>query len=330
MKVLLLDVDSKIPNLALMKVSSFYKKLGSEVTLKRLNYSAYRKRNQVIVDGSDFDKVFVSIIFGCNRDAIFVTGCEDQRFGGSGYNVEKKLPQAIEQCDPDYSIYPNCDTSIGFITRGCIRNCYFCIVPQKEGRLYFNQHPSEIIKHNKVRFLDNNILAYEDHKTTLQWLIDKKVKCSFNEGLDIRLINDENARLLAALNYYPSEYVFAFDGIILKPIVQKRLDILKKYITKDWKLKFFIYCEPRMDIQLDVLKRVQWCRYNKCLPYIMRSSECYESDNKDFYTDLASWCNQPPLFKKLSFVEFMNKRTKNIDRRNKSVEIYTINQTTPK
>ena len=44
------------------------------------------------------------------------------------------------------------------------------------------------------------------------------------------------------------------------------------------------------------------------LPYIMRDISCWESEHKDFYTDLAAYCNQAAMFKKLTFEEFLNKR----------------------
>ena len=36
-KILLVDVDSKIPNIALMKLSSFFKNKGKQINIKKLN-----------------------------------------------------------------------------------------------------------------------------------------------------------------------------------------------------------------------------------------------------------------------------------------------------
>ncbi|NLZ30993.1 MAG: hypothetical protein GX885_09680 [Methanomicrobiales archaeon] len=155
----------------------------------------------------------------------------------------------------------------------------------------------------------------------MQELINKKIKCQFNQGLDIRLINERNALLLSKLKYI-GEYIFAFDDVKNKKVIENKLAIVKKYITSDWRLKFYLYCHPSMDIKNDVVYRVEWCRENKVLPYLMRNRSCWESDYKGFYIDLCAWCNQPHLFKKMTFEEFMQKRTKNVNRIETNIKLY--------
>jgi len=322
-RVLLIDVDSKIPNIALMKVSTYYKSKGYVVELKKLNHSYYPKeKNQCLIDGKGYDKIFVSIIFKINRNIVRVINCKDVMIGGVGYCLHTDLPKEIKVCENDYSIYPDNDCSYGFLTRGCIRNCYFCVVPEKEGMIHKDNNIKDIVRHKKVKFMDNNILAYKGHKELLQELINKKIRCQFNQGLDIRLINDQNAELLSKLNYM-GEYIFAFDSIQDEEQVTKKLKLIKKYIKKDWKLKFYIYCNPDMNIKDDVVYRVDWCKRNKVLPYLMRDQSCWNNKNRDFYIDLCAWCNQVSFFKKITFSQFMEKRTKNITRISKSVKIYT-------
>ena len=322
MKILLVDLDSKIPNIALMKLSAFHKSKGDEVSIERFNLSGYpNNRKPTEIDAYGFDKVYISVIFDINQFRFDVRGCFDIEKGGTGYDIYKELPEEIDLLDEDYSLYPDNNSSYGFITRGCIRNCSFCFVPKKEGNLYFESSVEDIIKHKKVKFLDNNILAYDKHKEILQKLIDKKIRCQFNQGLDIRLIDEENAKLLSQMNYL-GEYIFAFDNIGIKNIIESKLKILKKYISKDWKIKMFIYCHPNMNIKDDLLFRIKWCYNNKVLPYLMRDVSCWDSKHRNFYIDLCAWCNQPSLFKKLSFREFMLKRTKNVERQKESTEIF--------
>jgi hypothetical protein len=182
-------------------------------------------------------------------------------------------------------------------------------VPEKEGKLYFYQHPSEIIKHKRVVFLDNNFLAYKGHKDILQYLIDVKISCQFNQGLDMRLIDDENAQLLRRLNY-SGNYTFAFDDIRLKDIIECKFNIWKKYIH-DWGTRFFIYVHPSMDICTEVMARIAWCRDHKVNPYVMRDADCHISHNSRFYTNLAAYCNQVSFFKGMTPREFIFKRIKN-------------------
>ena len=320
-KILLIDVDSKIPNLALMKLSRYYKEKGYLVELKKIGYSYYPHDKTCMVLVDEYNKVFVSTIFKINVGRISFIGKSDIINGGVGYDLNNKLSKEVEDLEPDYLLYPDNNISYGFITRGCIRNCEFCVVPKKEGLIHQVNTISKIVKHKKVKFLDNNILAYRSHLDILAELKDKKIRCQFNQGLDIRLINHNNAKLLSELKYI-GEYVFAFDDIKDKDQIEKGLLILKKYILKDWKIKFYIYCNPCMDIQEDVLYRINWCRKNKVLPYLMRDVSCWKSDKKDFYTDLCAYCNQPNMFKKLSFGQFMEKRTNNVQRQKESKRIY--------
>ena len=141
MKILLVDVDSKIPNLALMKLSGYYKSKGYTIEFKKLKYNGYPSGNKdkSIIDGEGYDQIFISIIFTVNKEVLDIVGIplDKVSIGGTGYDYSIKLPQEIDDFKEDYSIYPENKISYGFITRGCIRNCYFCFVPRKKGN-YIN------------------------------------------------------------------------------------------------------------------------------------------------------------------------------------------------
>jgi hypothetical protein len=257
---------------------------------------------------------------------VTVKNCADVQIGGIGSNnPHLQLPWEIEMTDPFY--YPDEDTSYGFITRGCIRNCWFCKVPKYEGKLKEYNTVESIVKHKKVKFLDNNILAYPDHMKVFQWLLDHPdIKCEFNQGLDFRLVNDENLDALSRLNYM-GEYIFAFDEPKYQPLLDKKLILMKKYISKPWKLKFYIYYHPSMDLQ-QLFDRVEWCRRNECLPYVMRDIACWNCDIKDFLIDYTAYCNQAGMFKNLTFDQFLVKRVEgksiNEERRMNSLRIYNM------
>lgn len=317
MKILLVNVDSRW-NMAIRKMYNYYKQ-HHEVEMIDLHFTGYPHKKEKVIDAAGFDKVFVSNIFDINKDKVHVINCNDVQFGGIGSNnPHMQLPCEIERTDPFY--FPEEDTSYGFITRGCIRKCWFCKVPKYEGMLKEYNTIESIVKHKKVKFLDNNILAYPDHMKVFQWLLDHpEIKCEFNQGLDFRLVNDENLEALSKLNYM-GEYIFAFDEPKYQPLLEKKLKLMKKYISKAWKLKFYIYYHPTMKIK-QLIERVEWCRKNECLPYVMRDIECWTCENKEFLTDYAAYCNQPSMFKKLSFEEFMQKRhPKNNERIRKSIE----------
>ncbi|WWU65428.1 hypothetical protein QJR26_03470 [Clostridium baratii] len=320
MKILLVNVDSRF-NLAIRRMYNYFKN-KHEVVMQDLGLDGYPNRKKVIVDANGYDKVYCSNIFEINQDRFEIIGCNNIVYGGIGsINPYLKLPDEIEKTEPYYYDYE--DTSYGFITRGCIRNCFFCKVPKYEGKLKVYNTLESIIKHKKVKFLDNNILAYNKHMEVFKYLIDKNIKCEFNQGLDFRLINEENAEALSKLNYM-GEYIFAFDDPRYEPVLEKQLKIIKKYIPKEWKLKFYIYQNKDMDIGL-LIKRVEWCRKNKCLPYFMRDINCWDSKERNFYIDYAAYCNQPSFFKSMDFETFLNKRHKKQDRINESLRIYKKN-----
>ncbi len=180
----------------------------------------------------------------------------------------------------------------------------------------------DIVHHKKVKFLDNNILSFIEHKKILQELVDKNIKCQFNQGLDIRLVDEENSELLRQLNYI-GEYIFAFDDWKCLSQIERGMRLLTW--AKDWQLKFFVYVQPDMELA-NIVNRMEWLRRHNQLPYVMRNISCWESEYNELYVDLAAWGNQPGIFKNMTFQEFLMRRhPKNIDRVNKHIRLYKEN-----
>lgn len=122
------------------------------------------------------------------------------------------------------------------------------------------------------------------------------------------------------------EYVFALDDVSYMKSFEKRLEKAKQYITKPWKMKFFVYVNADME-PLDTVKRIEWLKKRECLPYIMRDQNVYGCEYEQFYTDIAAYCNQPGIFKKLDFETFLRKRhPKNAARQAWSYAIYNGEQ----
>jgi len=113
-RVALFDVDSRIPNLALMKLSAYNKARGCEVVLAR---------KPVRIEA---DKYFASTVFfrASSRkriDALQALYGERIDIGGSGTHLGKRLPAQAEMCFPDYGLYSHSSYAMGFLTRGCRR-----------------------------------------------------------------------------------------------------------------------------------------------------------------------------------------------------------------
>jgi len=197
----------------------------------------------------------------------------------------------------------------------------FVLCQKKEGKIRQASSVDDIVRHKKVKFLDNNFLALPNHKNILTELINKNIKCQFNQGLDIRLIDPENSELLSRLNYL-GEYIFAFDDYLYLKIIEKKIDLMRW--RKPFNFKFFVYCHPDMELS-NICKRIEWLKHKKILPYVMRNIVCWDSALNEFYIDLAAYSNQPNVFKKMSFIEFLKKRHTNNDRISSSENLYYEN-----
>ncbi|MCJ2513449.1 MAG: hypothetical protein LN408_03285 [Candidatus Thermoplasmatota archaeon] len=233
MNILLIDHDSLIPNLALMKISSYHKSKGDNVFL-----NSY----------SNPDKVYISCIFKKNKEQLngikLFFDCE-VIMGGVGVN-NIHLPEKIENRKPDYKLY-DLDYSMGYTSKGCIRKCSFCIVPQYEGKIK-NHHTIDHIMneyHNKLILLDNNILASPNWKENLKIIKDRDIIVNFCQGLDIRLINNMNTKYLSDLKirnrkFNGNQIHFAFDSLDYKNKVINGINIMSDHGIKPYRLMFYI------------------------------------------------------------------------------------------
>lgn len=323
MRILLVDVDSKIPNIALGKLSTYWKARGAEVVFIKLKLTGFiRNAITKIIDGSKYDKVFVSNIFTGNQNKFKVVNCSDVSIGGVGsIHPLLRLPDEINKAEVDYSLWPENNKSYGFITRGCIRKCKFCFVPKIEGKLRFENTIDSIVRHKIVIFLDNNILAYKEHKQILQELVDKKIICQFNQGLDIRLVDDENAKLLSKIKYY-EKYICAFDDIKDERLIERGFNIIKKYITAKWRIRFLIYYNAANPLK-DLVYRVNWCKQSFIYPYIMPDKNCTGSLYQDFIISYRGYVGSiRGHFFKISFGQWLYSEEKPKDRIQSDLQIY--------
>ena len=188
MKIGLIDVDShNWPNLCLMKLSAYHKAQGDSVEWWRPE--------------GWYDVVYKSRVFTdiYSKDTFMVENAGEVIRGGTGYGLKENLPDAVEHSYLDYSLYPQFpDTAYGFLSRGCPRNCGFCIVSGKEGRRSVQVTDlSEFWDGQKeIKLMDANLLACPEHEKLIQQLAESRAWVDFSQGLDIRLINPDNVSLL--------------------------------------------------------------------------------------------------------------------------------------
>ena len=330
MNIAIIDSDliyiknHRFPNLACTKLSGYYKSQGCNVELK-LDYNNLDK----------YDIVFISKVFTSTIVPNDVLKLDNVKYGGTGffYDNASPLPYEIEHCMPDYSLYDDfiaskitkesdkkkykyyTDYSIGFLTRGCFRHCSFC-VNKNYDRVFLNSRLEEFYNPNrpKICLLDDNFLGYSDWKILLNDLQSTSRKFQFKQGLDERILTDNKAKELFN-SKYDGDYIFAFDNIEDKDIIEEKAQLIKKYnITKGQNVKFYILCaydknnKYDIDFWKDDIKNTfdrifTLSKYN-FKPYIMRYEKYKQSPLYGTYVNLACWCNQPFLFNNLSYYDF--------------------------
>jgi len=322
LRVLLVDVDSIWFNLALMKIAHYHKSKGNEVYLARLGgkwFNRFGKPTnlQIKAPSLRYDKVYISCIFTKNRSKALsiakmseLLGIETE-IGGSGVSLAKTLPNEIEHLMPDYDLY-GLDYSVGFLTRGCIRNCPWCIVPEKEGSIRLHSPLREFLhpRHGKVMILDNNLLAHPKHKDLLIELIGKRLKVCFTQGLDIRLIGDENAKLLRLVRHRDTEFkkprlYFSWDILNIEKQVMKGIEILKAHNIPTSRLLFYILCGFNIHKEAytwSYFLEHDWYRYETlarlgCKPFIMKYNQRKDIPLLNVF---ARWTNYAHKTKKKS------------------------------
>lgn len=315
MRIGLIDVDSSnYPNLALMKISAFHKEQGDEVEW----YFPF---------GEVYDIVYMSKVFSFSPDYDYCINAKKVIKGGTGYCITLKdgkeifdktknvpLPDEIEHIYPDYSLYPKRtqDTAFGFLTRGCPRGCSFCIVEKKEGRCSRKVADlSEFWRGQKnIVLCDPNILACKDWKELLQQLIESRAIVDFNQGLDIRLMTREKARMLNQIKI--KEVHFAWDKYEDKDKVLPKLKLYSEEANLNpLGHNAIVYTLVNYDTTIEQdLERVYTLRELGYWAYVM----IYDKEHsKPIYRKLQRWCNNRFIFAACPRFEDYNKPMKNED-----------------
>lgn len=333
MKVAIIDADligrkkHRFPNLVCMKLSGYYKELGDNVVLK----TDYEELD-------NFDKVFISKVFTDTPIDEDILKLPNVEYGGTGFFYDKapKLDVEVEHHMPDYHLYDEwineqlanggkrlnfkyyLDYSIGFLTRGCFRQCSFCV--NKNYKRVEQHSPLDEFydqSRKKICLLDDNFLGCLNWKEMLLELQSTGKQFQFKQGLDERILTDEKCEILFK-SKYDGDFIFAFDNIADKELIEKKAYMIRKYVkTKGQNIKFYVLCgfdrEDKYDLDFwkkdirDTFERIFILAKYNFKPYIMRFNKYNESPLYGSYVNIACWCNQPSLFNNLSYKQFCEK-----------------------
>ena len=277
MKIGLFDIDSKLPNLALMKISAYHKNRGDDV---EITTSIFVNHN----------KYYGSKIF---KFSDMPTLPKDTLIGGTGYQVESKLPDEIERYQPDYTIYPHCNFSWQRFSVGCIRDCDFCVVRKKEGNIKPVQPMNLNPKGKYIYLLDNNFFASPNWNESILYLMKIGQPIQF-EGVDVRILTDEKAEWLNKVKLKGQIHI-AWDNP--NDDLYSRLKEIIKTIPA-YKLMCYVLIGYNTTEEQD-LHRILKLREIKIDPFVMP----YNKKNL-YQKKLARWCNRKAIFKSVKWEDY--------------------------
>jgi hypothetical protein len=205
MNVLLLQLDGKIPNLALMRLAAHHRYRNDTIELRTI---PRLERAESLLWDQPFHRVYASTIFERTRPVaervkeIYPSAI----IGGTGWNLTTTLEEyGVLTTAQDYSIYPSWRQSIGFSQRGCRLKCAFCVVPRKEGAVRTESTIHDIWRGDpwpkEIILLDNDFFGQVPWEARIKELRDGRFKVSFNQGINARFLTDDTAAAIASVDY---------------------------------------------------------------------------------------------------------------------------------
>lgn len=284
----LLQVDGKWPNLALMHLGAWLRAQGEDV-----------RRISPIEQGA-CGAVYAAKVFSASS-AAYVR--EDAIRGGTGWADWRELPNLPDEAEHVYPAYDlwGCDYAMGFLTRGCIRRCPFCFVPEKEGLIRHNAHLSEWWRgQSHIRLLDANLTASPDAIGYLEELAASKAYVDFSQGLDARLMTPEFCSVLARVRYWGQIHT-AWDWPDNEAQIMPGLRMLRDALPKGRLTAYVLIgynSTPEQD-QYRVRRLEEEGIESFAMPY--NRADGYQRA-------FTRWCNHKAIFKSVSWEDYCRKK----------------------
>lgn len=314
MKIGLLDIDCHAskkkwgamvyPNLALCKIAAYHKAAGDIV--------------EWATPFEEYDILYRSKIFNFSDDDYLVYHFKKEIRGGTGYDIRSLLPVEIDNMQPDLSIYPHlpANTSYGFLTRGCPNTCAWCVVPRKEGGITPYWDIDKVANGNtNIVLMDNNILAAGDYAMEqLQKIIDRGYHVDFNQALDARLVNKENAKLLAQIKWLDNKRIrFGCDTMEQIHDVKRAMLLIDangfngQYFLYTMLYGDFLDCYSRIMtfwmMERDIREHIRPGNHVYCHAQPYRNPTC-KNTVPQWQIDMARWTNKRSTYIATDFDDF--------------------------
>lgn len=299
MKIGLIDVDGHNghPNLALMKISAWHKKQGDHVEWWN--------------GLEEYDKVYMSKVFTFTPDMDHVIRAKEIIRGGTGYKDYKTvLPDEVENIFPDYSLYPHYPSAIGFLTRGCINKCPWCVVPLKEGYIRPAATWQQIKRSDsrEIIFLDNNVLACDHGIHQIEDMGGKPVWVDFNQGLDASFIDKSVAKLLKRLHWIRFIRVSCDTKSRIDPVETAVNNMKEAGISPS---RFWSYVLVRDNVD-EALERVYTLKRLGVTPFAQPYRDYDGGEPPQWQKDFARWVNNKAIYNSCTWDEYRCRRQENL------------------
>lgn len=295
MNIGLLAVDSKYPNLALMKISSYHRAEGDSVEWYNPLLS--------------YDVVYMAKVFSFTPDYGYAINAEKVEKGGTGYDIAKTLPQRIDRIFPDFDLYGiDKNLSYGFLTRGCPNKCKWCVVPQKEGGIAPYMDIEEVTNgRRKAILMDNNVLASDFGLQQIEKIVRLGIRVDFNQALDARLVTDDVARLLARVKWI-KRIRFGCDTPGQIAECERATALIDKY---GYKGEYFFYCILLDNLQESFHRVNHWRQKGRrflphCQPY--RDLANPRQVIPQWQKDMAGWADKKWIFRSCEFEDYIPRK----------------------
>jgi len=214
--------------------------------------------------------------------------------------IKDHVTDAIAQHNPNAT----------FTSRGCVRNCKFCIVPKIEGKLKeLDDFPIRPI------ICDNNFLACS--RSHFDRVIDKLKPLrgiDFNQGLDARLITKYQANRLAELNIKKGRIRLAYDYIGMEGQITDAFSILVDAGFRAYNIRCYVLignepiksCYERVKKIIE-LKGEPFCQPMLSLKTLEKKPVVRYDWTEQKLKDMARWSNRY-IWRKLSLQEYTPRR----------------------